>query len=184
MKGWSRQSRPSHEYGGPALSREALAADPLLLRDLELIRGGAAARLGLIDDPATAASVTPAIPKLCLVAPPERYRLENGDDIERTEFDLWVRSLTMRKPHAAYQVTAGVCTAIAALLTGTVVSARHHRSGGPARLGHPSGVMSVDAEVVDREPPTILRAAQVRTARCLMRGLAFVPASRISEGAA
>jgi 2-methylaconitate cis-trans-isomerase PrpF len=122
---------------------------------------------------------------MCVVAPPNDYRLASGRLVLSAEITLRARSMTMQRPHPAYQATGAACTAVAALLEGTVVhSAARAMKGTPVAIGHPSGVMRVDAVVDDRGGAArVLRAAQERTARRLMEGFAYVPISRLSAHA-
>jgi hypothetical protein len=156
-------------------------AEPILRR-LEEIRGAGAVRLGLAPSSEEAAAVTPAIPKLYVVAPPAAYTDLRGRRIEASEIDLLGRGLSMQRPHRAYAGTVAVCTAAAAGIGGTVVD---ELLGGqaperPLRIGHPGGVMLVEGRVEAREGgPVMTRAAIERTARRIMDGTVYVPASTV-----
>ncbi len=152
---------------------------PKLMRELEEIRSAAAARLGFVSDASLATEQSPAVPKMCIVAPPQDYLTSAGSKISADDVNLVGRSMTMQRPHPAYQVTGATCTAIAALLADTVVAQVYRPEAGmPVRIGHPSGVMRVDAIVEDGPEPRILRAAQERTARRIMDGYVYVPAAK------
>jgi 2-methylaconitate cis-trans-isomerase PrpF len=149
---------------------------PDLMAELEQIRGAAAARLGFVADAALATADSPAVPKMCLVAPPQDYLASTGTRVRADQVSLVARSMTMQEPHPAYQVTGATCTAVAALLAGTVVSeVARHQPDAPVRIGHPSGIMRIDAVVEDGPEPRIVRAAQERTARRIMDGYVYVP---------
>jgi 2-methylaconitate cis-trans-isomerase PrpF len=152
---------------------------PDLMHELEQIRGAAAMRLGFVADPSRATAESPAVPKMCLVAPPQEYVTSGGARVRADQLSLVARSMTMQAPHPAYQVTGATCTAVAALLAGTVVAeVARHRPGAPVRIGHASGIMRIDAIVEDGPEPRILRAAQERTARRIMDGYVYVPLAR------
>ncbi|MEP7193905.1 MAG: PrpF domain-containing protein [Actinomycetota bacterium] len=78
--------------------------------------------------------------------------------------------------HKAYPGTAGVCTAVAARIPGTVVAEVTAPGDGDTLIvGHPSGIMPIWARV--RSTPgeiVVERAAYARTARRLAEGYAFV----------
>jgi len=153
-----------------------------VLRRLEEIRGAGAVRLGLATSAEAAATVTPAIPKLYVVAPPAPYTDLHGRRIVANEIDLLGRGLSMQQPHRAYAGTVAVCTAAAAGIAGTIVD---EILGGqvpdrPLRIGHPGGVMLVEGRVESREGgPVMTRAAIERTARRIMDGTVYVPASTV-----
>jgi 2-methylaconitate cis-trans-isomerase PrpF len=158
-------------------------AEPILRR-LEEIRGAGAVRLGLAPSPQEAATVTPAIPKLYVVAPPAEYTDLGGRLVEASDIDLIGRGLSMQRPHRAYAGTVAVCTAAAAGIAGTIVD---EVLGGqvpdrPLRIGHPGGVMLVEGRVEAREGgPAMTRAAIERTARRIMDGTVYVPASIVDS---
>jgi 2-methylaconitate cis-trans-isomerase PrpF len=74
---------------------------------------------------------------------------------------------------------AAIATAAAAALPGSLVSQVARTLPGVAtRIGHASGVLTVDASVVRRSSGWIMeRASMSRSARCLMSGWLHVPAS-------
>lgn len=166
--------------GGTELPDDLEAA---VLDRLEEIRGAGAVRLGLVDAPERAAAITPAIPKLYVVSPPAAYTDLRGRRVERSDIDLIGRGLSMQLPHRAYAGTVAVCTAAAAGTEGTVVAELigDRASGGPLRIGHPGGVMLVEGRVeVCPDGPVLKSAAIERTARRIMDGIVYVPASRLA----
>ena len=84
----------------------------------------------------------------------------------------------MGRPHRALPLTAALALAAAARIPGTV-AAQAARPGagshGPVRLGHPSGVAEISAELAATEPPHLARLTVTRTARRLMEGRVLVP---------
>jgi hypothetical protein len=79
--------------------------------------------------------------------------------------------------HHAYTGTGAVALAVAAALPGSVV-ARAARGGASARvrIGHPSGTMTVGAEVGETGGRWhVERALMSRSARRLMSGCVHVP---------
>jgi 2-methylaconitate cis-trans-isomerase PrpF len=153
------------------------------LAQMELVRSAGAVRLGLVDTPERAAEVTPAIPKLYLISPPADYLDLAGRPVRAEQISVVGRGLIMRVPHQAYAATILVCTAAAALIPGTLV----HRAARPdpenpgrIRIGHPSGVMGIEATIEWQDgQPVMRRAAVERTARRIMEGTVYVPIDRI-----
>jgi 2-methylaconitate cis-trans-isomerase PrpF len=78
--------------------------------------------------------------------------------------------------HKAYPGTAGVCTAVAARIPGSVVAeVTVPGDGDTLTVGHPSGTMPIWARVRSSGGDLVVeRAAYARTARRLAEGYAFV----------
>lgn len=94
------------------------------------------------------------------------------------------RLLFMLTMHKAYPVTGTVCTGAAAKIPGTLVfeAARpDSRARSLTRIGHPAGVIEVDAAVEMRvSGARLVQAALGRTARRLMEGYVFIPRSTLA----
>lgn len=152
-----------------------------LMDRLEAIRGAAAERLGLVADGRQAGAASPTVPKIYLVHPPASYATRAGEWIAAEASDLVARGLSMQRLHAAYAATAGIATAAAARLPGTVVAeVAARRAPGIVRIGHPGGVLSVET-AVDPTAPRLLRAVIERTARRIMAGEVYVTIGAILE---
>ncbi|MEQ8799219.1 MAG: PrpF domain-containing protein [Salinisphaeraceae bacterium] len=155
-----------------------LAADANRLARLNQLRDHATVALGLADSPEDAARRRPATPKLHLIGPQADHRLHTGRELATADIDLCARALSMGRPHHAYPGTSAVATAVAAALPGSV--AHDLATGSPAdrRIGHAAGMLRVGAEVVCRDGAWIAPAVNLpRSARCLMAGEVFIPAS-------
>jgi hypothetical protein len=151
---------------------------PSLLETCERVRAHAAVRMGLADSAESATRSRPATPKLSFVAPPAAYVSSAGRRVTADEVDLLARILSMGTLHHAYTGTGAVALAVAAALPGSVV-ARAARGGASARvrIGHPSGAMTVGAEVRNQDGGwNVERALMSRSARRLMSGRVHVPA--------
>jgi 2-methylaconitate isomerase len=153
-----------------------------LARYLEAIRGAAAERMGLVADPAEAATRSPAVPKIAVVAPPAPFEALDGTRVPAAAVDLVARVVSMGKVHRAFALTAAMCLAVAARIDGTIVheaaaDAVPVPAGHDVRLGHPSGVLPVAARVThDPGTPPVAESVTVyRTARRLMDGFVLVP---------
>jgi 4-oxalomesaconate tautomerase len=121
------------------------------------------------------------VPKVCLVSPPRR-----GGSIATSTF-------IPHRVHEAIGVLGAVSVATACVVPGSVAErvakvavkngARPHFSEqkwglAPIDLEHPSGFFTVEVDAsYENGELTVRRAALLRTARKLMRGEVFVPAS-------
>lgn len=150
----------------------ALEQKPLLLRELEYIRGTAAVRLGLAESAESAAEQSAAIPKLALVGAPAAYSAGKRR-FAAEEMDLRVCMMTLGKPHKSFAVTGAMCAAGAAAIPGSVVHGLCPVPSGAfsLRLGNPAGIMETGVRL--GAAGEILSALAYRTARPLMSGMAY-----------
>ncbi|MFZ5650055.1 MAG: 2-methylaconitate cis-trans isomerase PrpF family protein [Bacillota bacterium] len=157
---------------------QAIDSDPLLLEKIEAIRGVAAQAIGLTDSWDRAAMDTPYIPFFAIVSGPAEYQdYTTGEQVREEEADLVSRLFFMQKMHKAYPVTGTVCTGAAARIPGSIVNRimRPVPAGRKIRIGHPAGVITVEAEAAIKENRTeLVRAAISRTARRIMDGFVYV----------
>ena len=122
---------------------QAMDADHALVARLEKIRVEAAPLMGM---PGSA-----AVPKIAVVAPADgvhraRRRCLYGDQI-----DVVARVISMGNCHRAFPLTVAMCLAVAARIDGTVVhECSTAADDGDVRLGHPSGVLPIDARSCPR----------------------------------
>ena len=154
-----------------------IEANRELMALIEKIRGRAAVMLGLTDAPEKAATVCPYIPFFAIVSPPASYTGLNRTEVKAEQIDLVSRLLFMLKMHKAYPITGTACTGAAARIRGTVVwdVLRKHSDDGMLRIGHPSGVVDVEAVAEEVDGVTRMRTiGTYRTARRLMDGLVYV----------
>ncbi|MFQ5912689.1 MAG: 2-methylaconitate cis-trans isomerase PrpF family protein [Nitrospinota bacterium] len=167
-------------WTGSESAREMDASQEVLAK-LERIRGEVARRLGFVQDPARAREESPAVPKVAVVAPAADFVEASGRTVSADDHDLRGRMLSMGRAHKAYALTGAICTAAAAYLEGTLVNrvVRESRKDLPQtlRIGHPAGVIEVEAEFKDGE---LLKATVIRTARRLMEGVVSVPSRALS----
>ncbi len=143
---------------------EALEADPELKARVEAIRLAAGPLMNLGD------VTRKTVPKMSLVAP-----ARHGGAIS-------TRTFIPHRVHEAIGVFGAVSVATACVTPGSVAAEVSGLDGaaGPRVLDieHPTGFFSVAMEVaVEAGEVTVRRAALLRTARLLMRGEAYVPAS-------
>jgi 2-methylaconitate cis-trans-isomerase PrpF len=146
---------------------------------LERLRGEVARRLGFLTDPARSAQVSPAVPKMAVVAPAGDYNDALGQKVAADAHDIRIRMLSMGRAHKACALTGAVCTAAAAHVDGSIVNRVVREGAGQSprssiRIGHPAGIVEVGVKV----HAGVCESASVdRTARRLMEGFVYVTAS-------
>jgi len=152
-------------------------SNPDALAILEEIRAKVSAILGFCATWRDAYQRYRSIPKIAFVAAPAEYRGLQGGVIAAESMDLRARVLSMGRLHKAYAVTAGIPTAVACRLPGSVVHGLTRPGCSTVRIGHPSGVLSLDVCLSQNAAGLELKEVVVgRTARRLMEGHVFLPA--------
>ena len=108
-----------------------------------------------------------AVPKMCMISPP----LKGGICHTRTFIPY--------KCHSAIGVLGAVSAATAAIIPGTVAEGIATVPAGASKtlsVEHPSGEFSINLHVDEQtDPPQVLKAGLLRTARLLSRGELYVP---------
>lgn len=155
-------------------SPDSLTGDPALLERLAVIRAYASVAMGIAADPASAKVQTGA-PFIAMVSPPQDYTPPNGRSVLRDDYDLAIRVISHGQPHRAVPLTVALCAAVAAAIPGSVpnsLSGQGDSIQGALRLGTPSGVIDVAADVAKDEtgPWRARSGAFYRTARRLFDG--------------
>jgi 2-methylaconitate cis-trans-isomerase PrpF len=157
---------------------------PELLAKIEKIRSFAALKIGLVDDWHKATKERPYVPFVAICAPPISYKdWTTGKAVNADDIDISIRLLFMQKMHKTYPVTGSICSVAAGMIPGTIAN-QIARQGvierGELRIGHPAGIMYPTGRVDQENGNFVLKKATVdRTARCLMKGYAFIPKSTL-----
>jgi hypothetical protein len=151
---------------------DALEDNKPLLAKLEAVRRAASVAMGLAPD-SDAAGAIAGVPKVALVAAPGASLLLSGGTLADADADILVRMISVGQPHRAVPLTGALCLAIACRIPGSVpqllMSATE--AGKDIRIGHPSGVIVVAAEVVPEGDGFAARhGTAYRTARRLFQG--------------
>ena len=157
---------------------DAIEAIPGLMAKLDRLRRQAGVLMGLADGPA---AVGPSNPRLVIVAAPAPFQTLSGETVGPAEHDIGVRMLNMGRAHRAIALTTAMGVGIACRIEGTVAHELTVATGSPdeIRVGNPSGVVSVGAEVRREGGDWICDSGVVyRTARTLMRGEVAIPQRR------
>jgi 2-methylaconitate cis-trans-isomerase PrpF len=155
-----------------------IESTPGLLETIERIRSVAAQKMGFVRDWRLATEQSQFLPLIAIVNAPHAYTdYTTGKPIEADAIDMLSRLLYNQRMHKTYPITGTVCTGAAACIPGTVV---HEVVSGAAvqkgkiRVGHPAGVISIEASVrMDGGEPVLTRAAIGRTARMILEGYVF-----------
>jgi 2-methylaconitate cis-trans-isomerase PrpF len=158
-----------------ASGRETAAqinSNTALLERLEALRGAGAVLLGMAETAEEAKTRSPGVPKVAFVGRP--------DSAERPmdTVPLHVRLLARGRAHQSFAITAGIATAAAARLPGSVVAQYRPGSADDTRvvIAHPAGTMAFDTEIDTVEGDLVLRrVAAYRTARRLAEGNLLLP---------
>lgn len=162
---------------------DVLDANTDVLSRLEHIRRAGGIAMGLVGSDEEARR-SPGIPAVGFIAPPMDAPTLSGHSIRADEVDLTARFISNGQPHRALPVTSSLCTSVAARITGTLVSqALRAEPSGSIRIGMPSGILTVGADVTrDASGAWVAHSgAFYRTARRLFDGRIYAP---YSDGAA
>ncbi|WP_172583143.1 2-methylaconitate cis-trans isomerase PrpF [Cupriavidus taiwanensis] len=167
---------------GIEMQRE-VNADPELLSRAEGIRAHAAVRMGLAASAEEATCSRPHTPKLAFVSKPKDYFASNGKQVAAKDVDVVARIFSMGQLHHAMTGTGAVAIAAAAAVPGTLLSRLLGDKLHPSiRFGHPSGTLTVGAQASHvGDSWMVNKATMSRSARRLMEGTVFVPASITSN---
>lgn len=156
---------------------DALDANLAVLARLQAIRRAASVAMGIARDDQEAGRIH-GVPIIGMVAEPMDAPTLSGEAIAARDVDLTTRFLSNGQPHRALPLTASLCTAVAARITGTLAHQMMGSGvGGAVRIGMPSGVLTVDADVTRDAAGawTAHSGAFYRTARRLFDGRVYAP---------
>ncbi|MGG1559359.1 2-methylaconitate cis-trans isomerase PrpF family protein [Geobacillus thermoleovorans] len=149
-----------------------------LLDRLEEIRTIVGKQIGLISPNDNPSPFTHALPKICVIAKPRDYVSSEKQIISADDIHIIGRYLAMGTLHPAFAVSGAIALATASQIPGTVVHDMLVDHKGPIKIGHPTGIIEVEATVIEENGEyRVQRAAIGRTARRIMEGYSFVPAS-------
>lgn len=164
-------------YTGTEL-QEAINSDAQALAKLEKIRAYASLKMGLITD-LSEAETRQHTPKIAFAAPAQSYVSSSGKTVNASQIDIVVRAMSMGKLHHAMMGTAAIAIAAAACVPGTIVyEKRSSKTGNKVCFGHPSGTLTVGAEMVEHNGVwQMQQAIMSRSARILMKGEVYLPAN-------
>jgi len=159
---------------------QEIDSDKALLEKIEKIRSVAAQKMDLCKDWRQATKEVPYSPFFAICAPSMTYKnWTTGEEVSKDSVDLVVRLLFMQQMHKTYPVTGTTCTVAAAMIPGTIanqLASSDVIEKGELRIGHPAGIITPEGRVDVKDGGYELKRATVdRTARCLIKGYAFIP---------
>lgn len=163
-----------------------IEANEALLRKLEAIRRAGSVAMGIAPDLEAAGQISG--PGIAFVAPPVAMTTLSGRQLAPSDMDIAVRVISNGQPHRATPLTGALCLAVATRLAGSIPAEMARglaRDATIIRIGHPSGLIEVDANVIANAgggEPHAEYAAVYRTARRLFEGRVSIRGSAIRKG--
>src|SRR6056297_2930558 len=156
---------------------DALEADAECLAILEKIRRAASLAMGIADTEDEAGRI-PSIPKVAMIFAPTDCSTLSGARQSAADYEIGIRMISIGRPHRAVPLTGGICLAVATRIPGSLPNRLARPSEAEIRVGHPSGTLSLDADVTVSPDGTIhaKHGAVYRTARRMFEGHVLVPA--------
>lgn len=155
---------------------EQLERDPRVMEALLAIRAQASVAMGIAPDTVTARAKA-STPSIGIVSTPSAWTTLAGEVLDADAADMQVRMISSNQPHRALPLTASLCIAVAASLPDSLVNrVQRQTRPGPLRLGMPSGVLQVTADVrKDRDGWYAQAGSFFRTSRRLFEGRVCLP---------
>ena len=155
-----------------------------LLNKLEKIRACGAKAAGIVKDHERAQIDSPLVPQIAFITSSQDYLdYATGETIKENNVSFLSRVLFNQTAVEAYTGTGSICTAAAAMISGTLVNAVSSKSAkksGIVLIGHPRGAMEIEAQVEKKQNEYLLKKAIFRrTARRLFEGFVYVKKSAL-----
>lgn len=160
---------------------DELESRPDVLERLNAIRVQASVKMGIAPDVESAKRIT-IVPFVAIISAPADNPTLSGETVPAADIDLVARVISNGQPHRALPLTISLCTAVAARISGSVVAQALSPAAGDGtlRLGMPSGILTVGAEVSQEAGEWTAHAGSFyRTARLLFDGQVWVPQTAI-----
>lgn len=155
-----------------------IEANKALTDKIEAIRATCTVKIGMASSIQEATEKSAYVPFFAIVSPPADYTSAiDGHKVAAEDIDIVSRLSFMLHMHKTYPGTGTVCTGAAARIPGTLVHrqlAPEARKNGFLRIGHPGGVILVDAQAKDEAGTAFERLAYERTARRIMEGTCYI----------
>ncbi|MFH1933050.1 MAG: PrpF domain-containing protein [Pseudomonadota bacterium] len=164
--------------------RLEINANRVLMKKLEDIRAAGAEAAGIIKDRNLAQTESPLAPQMAFVRAPADYTdYASGETIKAEEVSFLSRVLFNQMAVETYTGTGSVCTAVAAMIPGTIVNqvaSQQTKDTGIVRIGHARGALEIKAKIEGEKNKWMLREAIIRrTARRLLEGYVYVKKSAL-----
>ncbi|MCV0425399.1 MAG: PrpF family protein, partial [Roseibium sp.] len=150
------------------------------MEQVEKIRCAGSVAMGLAGSSDKAERSTP---KVAILGEARSFTSLDGEFHALETHDLNVRLVSMGKFHRAITLTGGMCAAVAAQVPGSLVQQISNPETTDLKIGTPSGVLNVTAEVrTGPNGPEAVTAGTYRTQRRIMEGAVLFPGEFLEEG--
>lgn len=160
-----------------------IEADKALTDKIEAIRATCTVKIGMAATVQEATEKSAYVPFFAIVSKPADYTVAiDGHQVKAEDVDIVSRLCFMLHMHKTYPGTGTVCTGAAARIPGTLVYrqlSEEAKKRNILRIGHPGGVIEVDAIARDPQGLSFERLAYERTARRIMEGTCYVKNDRL-----
>lgn len=160
-----------------------IEADKALTDKIEAIRATCTVKIGMAATVQEATEKSAYVPFFAIVSKPADYTVAiDGHQVKAEDVDIVSRLSFMLHMHKTYPGTGTVCTGAAARIPGTLVYrqlSEEAKKRNILRIGHPGGVIEVDAIARDPQGISFERLAYERTARRIMEGTCYVKNDRL-----
>jgi 2-methylaconitate isomerase len=125
-----------------------LEGDPAALARLQAVRLAASQAMGIAKSEAEARAIA-VVPFICVISARADAPTLSGERVAAGDIDFAARFVSNGQPHRALPLTGALCTAVAARIAGTVAAEALSAGAGEGalRIGMPSGVLTVAADV-------------------------------------
>ena len=142
---------------------------------LERIRCAGAVRMGMVKKPETTGM---ASPRIAICGAPTSFTSVSGNPVSAATQDITTRVISSGDTHRASPLTSAMCLGAACKIEGTIPHQLIDNEKVETRIGNPSGVLDVGAEVVNENGKwKAIHTYSLRTQRRLMEGAVLVPNS-------
>src|SRR5690606_13741563 len=139
---------------------DEIEAMPSMMERLDRIRRRGGVMMGLAETPE---AVSLANPKIALLSAPADFTALDRSVIEASQYNIAVRMVSMERVHRAVTLTAAMCVATACQISGTLAHQVARPGGAEVRVGNPSGILPVAAEVQNDGQWQVKRTTAFRT---------------------
>lgn len=164
-------------------SCDEIEKDKALTDKIEAIRATCTVKIGMASSIQEATEKSAYVPFFAIVSKPADYTVAiDGSHVKAESVDVVSRLSFMLHMHKTYPGTGTVCTGAAARIPGTLVYRQLSEAAKKKnilRIGHPGGVIEVDAQAKDEQGTSFKRLAYERTARRIMEGICYVKNDRL-----
>jgi hypothetical protein len=124
------------------------------------------------------AATIKTVPYICFISPSKDAKTLSETMVHANQIDFTARAMSNGQPHLALPLTLSLCLGVAANITGSVVQQvaklSPTREQNKVRIGMPSGILTVGAQVQQIDGQWIAhKGSFYRTARKLFEGFVY-----------